>query len=396
MKLEQRHSPWIELKGPARGPRVWRADCGKSSEQLETGQLVAVYDRYNAFLGWAIFHSKSQIRLRILSREDNKPDTAWWQKKALAAVKRRLNDHTVTQECCRIINAEGDDFPGLVVDRYASTLVAIAYTSTMVPIFSEILDVLNEELGTTEFHLSTDEKSAKSENDKSIIQTSKQYKNILSFSEHNLRYESRLDLGHKTSFFCDQRENRKFLAEQIKSQSQTKDNLEVLDVCCYTGGFSINAAKSGAKKVLGIDLDENAIQAAKRNANLNQLKNITFKHADAFSYLRTLQKNQKQFDWIILDPPKFIQSRREFENGKAKYHDLNKLAFPLVKPGGHIVSFSCSALFSDNDLRDIIRRAARTRKIRIIKESGPGTDHPVRIDFPEGRYLKAIWMKLDD
>ena len=394
--VSNRIEPWIELCGPMRGPRVWNDDCGKWSQRPETGDLIAVYDSYGQYRGWALYHHRSRIRLRVVTRSSERPGDAWWHAKAEAAALRRLNDPSVPDDVCRVINAEGDDFPALMVDRYQDTLVAVAYTSTMVGIFEMVAPTLHKILGTKHYHLSSDHKTAKAEGDRQIILRSDDCPRTLSFTEDKIKFEASLADGHKTGFFCDQRDNRKRLGELVKSMVDQGKKVDVLDVCSYTGGFGLQAASAGAASVHCIDLDEKAIAMGKRNANINQLKNIKFTHADAFSYLRTLGQNQKQYDVVIVDPPKFVPSRREFEEGQGKYHDINKLAFPLVKPGGFIVSCSCSGLFSATDLTETLRRAARARKARIVRESGAGCDHPIRLDFPEGRYLKAVWMKLDD
>ncbi|MFT7517289.1 MAG: 23S rRNA (cytosine1962-C5)-methyltransferase [Myxococcota bacterium] len=396
ISADDRIEPWIELTGPMRGPRVWNDDCGKWSERPETGDLIAVYDSYGSYRGWAMYHHRSRVRLRVVTRGTERPNDAWWHAKAESSALRRLNDASVSDDVCRIINAEGDDFPALMVDRYGDTLVAVAYTSTMLGIFQMIAPTLHKVLGTKHHHLSSDPKAAKAEGDSKVVSSSDGCPKRLRFSEGGIEYEASLADGHKTGFFCDQRDNRRHLGELVAGLVASGEKVEVLDVCSYTGGFGLQAAKAGATSVHCIDLDEKAIEMGKRNANINHLKQVTFTHADAFSYLRTLGQNGKQYDVVIVDPPKFVPSRREFEEGQAKYHDINKLAFPLVKPGGFILSCSCSGLFSANDLTEILRRAARARKVRIVRETGAGTDHPIRLDFPEGRYLKAIWMKTDD
>ena len=394
--VADRIEPWIELVGPMRGPRVWNDDCGKWSERPETGDLIAIYDSYGSYRGWALYHHRSRVRLRVVTRSTERPTDAWWHAKAKSTALRRLSDPTVPNDVCRLINAEGDDFPALMVDRYGDTLVAVAYTSTMVGIFEMIVPTLHEILGTKHYHLSSDPKAAKAEGDRPVVRTSEDCPNTLRFEESGIKFEASLADGHKTGFFCDQRDNRRGVGELVASMVEQGKKVDVLDVCSYTGGFGLQAAKAGAASVHCIDLDEKALVVAKRNANINQLTKVKFTHADAFSYLRTLGQNKKQYDIVIVDPPKFVPSRREYEEGQGKYHDINKLAFPLVKPGGFIISCSCSGLFSMTDLTETLRKSARARKVRIIRETGAGSDHPIRLDFPEGRYLKAVWMKLDD
>ena len=204
-----------------------------------------------------------------------------------------------------------------------------------------------------------------------------------------MRYELDFARGHKTGFFCDQRENRAAFAALAEGK-------RVLDVCSYTGGFSLSAAIGGAEDVLAIDLDEDAISQAKRNANLNGAavaRRTKFVHADAFSYLRQLQRNERQFDLIVVDPPKFIPNRRSWEEGIARYHDINKLAIPLLASGGDYLTCSCSGLLTSLELQETVRRSARLAPLQILRKTGAGPDHPVGLDFPEGEYLKALWMR---
>jgi len=387
--------PWVSLSGPMRGPRVWNSDIDRTSERHKPGTMVAVYDRYDDFRGWGFFHPQSRIAVRLVTRDEQCPDEAWWHARARAAAERRIADPEIPEGVCRILHAEGDDFPALTLDRYDDLLVAEAYSAPMVDIFQLVLPTFHEVLGTKEYRLLFDETNARAEGEKPLEKRSAGCPPRFQFDEGGVTYEVFQAEGHKSGFFCDQRENRARLAALVRRLAATGHPPRVLDVCCYSGGFSLNAAAAGASEVRGVDLDEKAIEQAKRNANLNQLRNVKFTHADAFSYLRTLQRNGEEYDIVIVDPPKFIRSRREFEEGKAKYHDLNKLALPLVKEGGFFLSCSCSGLLEPLTFQEILRRAARLRTVRIERETGAGPDHPVRIDFPEGRYLKALWAQLD-
>jgi len=196
--------------------------------------------------------------------------------------------------------------------------------------------------------------------------------------------------GHKTGFFCDQRDNRRRFGALAKG-------LKVLDLCCYSGGFSIAAKLAGATEVTGVDLDEKAIEMAKRNANLNNAR-VEFVHADAFSWIRQMQKNGKTWDLVLCDPPKFVDSRdEEFEaEGLKKYNDLNVLAMQLVAPGGLFVTCSCSGLVSAEAFEDLVSKAAHRyqKRLQIFDRTGPGGDHPNVSNHPEGRYLKVLWSRI--
>jgi 23S rRNA (cytosine1962-C5)-methyltransferase len=198
--------------------------------------------------------------------------------------------------------------------------------------------------------------------------------------------------GHKTGFFCDQRENRKKLGEWVK---QLGPKVRVADLCCYTGGFSL-AAKvlGGAEDVTGVDLDEKSIEQAKRNANLNQAR-INWVHTDAFMWTRQMLLNKEQWDVVVLDPPKLVFEKEDVE-GRIKYRDLNSLAIQLCRPGALFVTCSCSGQISEEEFTDIVIAAAhhRGRKLQFLERTGAGADHPVMSTCPESRYLKALWARV--
>ncbi len=223
--------------------------------------------------------------------------------------------------------------------------------------------------------------------------------------EHGTRFRVRFAGGHKTGFFCDQRENRRRLAGFCEGRT-------VLDLCCYTGGFAVQAKKLGrAADVTGVDLDQEPLALARENANLNQAR-VRFVEADAFQYMRDMLGQGRQYDVVVLDPPKLIRSRAELEEGTRKHFDLNRLAMRLVKPGGLFLSCSCSGLLQESEFLKLLsaasyqsgevtqeagpnrpeRRAARP--MQILARTGAAPDHPVAAGVPEGEYLKAVWMRL--
>ncbi|MCX7905279.1 MAG: class I SAM-dependent methyltransferase, partial [Elusimicrobiales bacterium] len=207
--------------------------------------------------------------------------------------------------------------------------------------------------------------------------------------ENGILFEVIIGEGYKTGFFCDQRENRKYLA-------QFANNKNVLDLFSYTGGFGIYLAKHGAKEVSCVELDEEACRMAKRNSNINSVK-INVIRADAFNYLRQMIMNKKKFDIVICDPYKFISSKENMEEGLKKYQDINRLALEVVKSGGILVSCSCSGMLSFNQFISIIKSAASSAKriVKIFKKSGAGPDHPYMVNYPEGEYLKVLWSFVE-
>ncbi|MFQ5750306.1 MAG: class I SAM-dependent rRNA methyltransferase, partial [Planctomycetota bacterium] len=288
---------WVRLAGTPSGPRIFRKQVAATAPGLRPGQRVAGLDKRGSLVGWGLFHPRSEIRVRLLRRGPDPADDAWLRERAAAAALRRLEDPLVagSGDAWRVLHAEGDDFPGLTVDRLGEVLSAEAYTLGAVSLFETVLPVLHERLGTAHHRISFAAARARAEGERAFERRSQGCPRRVKIQEHGVRFEVDLEEGHKTGFFCDQRENRRRLAALARGRT-------VLDVCCYSGGFAIAAAIAGARSVLGIDLDESVLPQARRNANLNQ-ERVAFVHADAFSYLRTLWRNGRRFDVIVLDPP---------------------------------------------------------------------------------------------
>jgi 23S rRNA (cytosine1962-C5)-methyltransferase len=255
------------------------------------------------------------------------------------------------------------------------------------------LPLLHARLGTKQAFVQFDERAAAAENmsDKEIAENCARWSSApeaTRITEHGIRFHVNFAAGHKTGFFCDQRDNRAQFGRWTRGA-------RVLDLCCYTGGFALAAKMNGATEVTGVDLDEKAIDLAKKNANLNRQR-IDFVHADAFTWMRQMQKNGEQWDAVVLDPPKLILSREGWEEGKAKYHDLNKLAMSLVKPGGLFLTCSCSGLMPQDAFEEIVVGLAHRggRKLQLLDRSGAAADHPVMSNCPESLYLKTLWTRV--
>jgi 23S rRNA (cytosine1962-C5)-methyltransferase len=206
--------------------------------------------------------------------------------------------------------------------------------------------------------------------------------------ENGVVYELNLAGGYKTGFFCDQRDNRLAVAGMAAGRS-------VLDVCSYTGGFGLSAAKGGATEVTLVELDPEASAQGERNAKLNKAK-VNSVCTDAFPYLRQMAANGNSYGLVILDPYKFIATKEGYRLGRQKYIDLNKLGIPLVQPGGLLVTCSCSGMLSGEEFAQVVRTAAATtgRRVQVLRRSGAGGDHPVAVDHPEGEYLKVLWCRV--
>jgi len=287
----------------------------------------------------------------------------------------------------RAIHSDGDGLSGLVVDRLGDLLSVEVHSLGMFQRLPGWLPHLHERLGTRRAVVEVDERVARLEGIRGAGKLSADVRTVR-IREHGVRYEVNIEEGHKTGFFCDQRENRRRFASLVKGA-------RVLDLCCYTGGFAL-AAKvlGGAETVTGVDLDEKAIAQALRNANLNQVR-IDWIHVDAFSYARQMQTNTQLWDAVVVDPPKLILSRDDDIEGRRKYEDLNGLALSILKPGGLFVTCSCSGLLSAEDFEQIVIRAAHRveRRLQFLDRTGAGPDHPVMSNCPESRYLKVLWTR---
>ncbi len=357
------------------------------------GDLVRVLDREGAPLGFGLWNGRSQITVRLIARTEAPPDQRFWESKIEEAVRLRREtlDLDATADAYRVVHAEGDGLSGLVVDRFGSVLSAEVFSLGIYQRIGPIMDLLCRATGAEHYRVGVDERIAYSEGFSGRPVFSEQAPGTIEIREHGIRYRVRFEGGHKTGFFCDQRENRQAIVPFCRDRS-------VLDVCCYSGGFGLAALMLGkAKEVTGVDLDEKAIAMAKENANLNQVR-VNWVHADAFGYMRQMANNERSYGLVVLDPPKLISSRAEEAEGSKKYLDLNALAMALVEPGGLLVSCSCSGLLAADALVDLIRRASRRigRSARILAITGAAADHPVALDTPQGAYLKAVWLVIGD
>lgn len=392
----ERTRPWVQLKYFTFQPAIFPRLLGEASSDAKAGDLVAVYDKGGQPLGIGLYNPRAKMVLRVVAHGS---DAAMGEGYFLAAIERavalrrevfRLDE---TTDAYRLINSDGDGLSGLVVDRYGETLLCEVTSYGMARRLPEWLPRLHELSGTkfARVHVDHDLGSLEGIKPSWFNETNAAAPDKVKIREHGIRYEVDFAEGHKTGFFCDQRENRRLFGRFAKGA-------RVLDLCCYTAGFSLNAKiTGGAEDVTAVDLDEAAIAQARRNANLNQAR-IKFVHADSFAYARQMAQNGEKWDLVVLDPPKLIFTREAAGNaeGRRKYEDLNQLALALVKPGGVFATCSCSGLLSLEDFEEHVIKAAHrlNRRLQFIDRTGPGADHPVYSNCPESRYLKVLWARV--
>jgi 23S rRNA (cytosine1962-C5)-methyltransferase len=390
--------PWAQLKFYTFQPAVFPRMLGEVSDRARPGDLVTVYDKAGVKVGIGLYNPRAKIQLRVVCHSAEKIGEEYFELaiRRAVALRRDMFRLDATTEAYRLINSDGDGMSGLTIDRYGDILFCEVYSLGMFQRLPGWLPLLHELTGTQHARIHVDHdlgslEGMKPSNVKEIVASAPDRVKI---RENGVRYEVDFVAGHKTGFFCDQRDNRARFATLVKG-------LRVLDLCCYTGGFAIPAASvGGATEVTGVDLDEKAITQARRNANLNQVPpaKLRWVHTDAFAYARQMQKNGELWDAVLLDPPKFVLTREPegSAEGRRKYEDLNQLAISLVKPGGLFVTCSCSGLVSLEDFEEHVIKAAHrlNRRLQIFDRTGPGVDHPVYSNCPESRYLKLLWTRV--
>lgn len=362
---------------------------GEASRDAKPGDFLRVLDKEGNPFGWGLWNPRSRMPLRIVSHSHEELDESFFETAITRAaeLRRSIFPLDATTDSYRCIHGDADFLPGLVADKFADVLSVEITNLAAWQRLARWLPLLHEAFGTSRAVVGIDPELARIEGIPRTGGVVSDAVRSVKIRENGIRYEVDFSSGHKTGFFCDQRDNRKKFAALAAGK-------RVLDLCCYTGGFSVSAALAGAEEVTAVDLDETAIEMARRNANLNQVR-VKLTHADAFTWVRTMIENERKFDLVIADPPKFIHGRED-ETGQAKYADLNKLALQLVNPGGVYVTCSCSGQLNAEGFERIVTTSAHKlhKRLQIFDRTGAGPDHPTLSNYPESRYLKVIWSRV--
>jgi 23S rRNA (cytosine1962-C5)-methyltransferase len=355
-----------------------------------SGETVDVLSFDKEFLARASYSSNSQIRARVWTFEDEPIDNEFFRNRIRKAIGSRDTWYLkLDTDSYRLIYAESDNIPGLIVDRYGDVLVLQSLTAGSEFWKKTIADLLLEEmeLSTIYERSDADVRELEGLEPKVGILRGALSSFIFPITEHNLKFNINLQSGHKTGFYLDQRENRRRVHELAKDK-------DVLDCFCYTGGFTVNALAGGAKSVLSIDSSADALALAEQNVELNNLslEKTNFLEGDVFQLLRKFRDENRSFDMIILDPPKFAPTAAQAERAARGYKDINLLAFKLLRPGGILITFSCSGGIDAGLFQKIIAGAALDASVdaQIVEHLSQGPDHPVSLHFPEGAYLKGL------
>ena len=376
----------------ARHPWVHAHALAEDGRDLECGQVIDLLDHDGNWIARGILNPASRLRIRLYAFDTAIAiDEKLWQKRIDEAILRRRVtaplDHHAAE---RLVFSESDLLSGLIVDRYADCL-GVQFTSGALLRWKEpILDYLRQAVGSRSIVARIDPRTAKHEGvDELETCLGEPLSAPVVYRQNDLDLVVDLQSGQKTGGFLDQRCNHQAVASYLHGR-------RVLDVCCYTGGFGLVAAKQGAAEVLGIDSSQAALDAAAKAAERNGLNAIGFEKGDCFDSLKKYAQERRAFDAVILDPPRFAGSRHQIDSALRAYGRLNSLALDLLPPGGILVTCSCSGRVSRADflnmLLDVGRR--RRRDLVVMENRGPSPDHPVAISCPESDYLKCLIAEI--
>lgn len=371
-------------------PWVYKNEISEINGQYIDGDIVNVYNFKNKFIGKGFINSKSQIAVRILSRNKNEEiNKEFFKEKVKAAIDLRKSIGLMTN--CRFIFGEADFLPGLIIDSYNDILVMQILSLGMEKVKSYIIDALVEQLSPKAIYERNDVKVREleglSQNIGFIYGNSDT--NII-IDENDIKLIVDIENGQKTGYFFDQRDNRLALKNYV-------NDAYVLDCFCHTGSFALNAAKYGAKKVIGVDISDIAINQSVENAKLNNLDDkCQFIKANVFDYLKELDENKEKFDVIILDPPAFAKNMAAIEGAKRGYKEINLRAMKLLKRGGFLVTCSCSHYMKPDLFMEVIKSAAIDSKkyLKLIEYRFQAKDHPILIGYDESLYLKCYIFQV--
>jgi 23S rRNA (cytosine1962-C5)-methyltransferase len=370
-------------------PWIFQKMVEKPATRIPGGSVVDIVDRDNQWVGRGFYNGHSRIALRVLTSDRSEAiDEAFFARRLgqAMALRRDWLGLDAVANAYRLVHSEGDSLSGLIVDRFASTVVLEFFAAGMYRFRSVIQDVLGRHFPESRFYWFAEEHIQKQE---SFDCRSPEAPPPGIITEHGVRFRVAPGSKHKTGFFLDQRDNRKMLAGLSTGR-------RVLDLCCNSGGFAVYARTVGkAEEVVGVDLDEQALEMARQNANLNQAR-VRFVQADLFPWLRDSLANGERFDVVVLDPSKQTRDRESVDYALKRYLDMNRLALQAVAPGGIFLTCSCTGLVSEENFLETLRRAAwqTGRVLQILAVSGAGPDHPFLAHVQEGRYLKAVFCRV--
>lgn len=366
-------------------PWIYRSDVARGPDQPG---VVRVRDTAGRFLGTALCSPASEIRLRLLDRRDVPIDEGWWRDRLRECVARREG---IDANAWRLVHAEGDGLPALVVDRYDRHLVVQLLSAALETERPRILAALQEVAAPDGILLRHDTATRRLEGlDQRVELASGEVPETIEVREGTVRWLAAPWTGQKTGAFLDQRENR-LLAGSLVPAGGT-----ALDCFSYHGSFALHLAGRAAQ-VVAVDSSAEALHRGRANAERNALGNITFEEGDAFDLLPAWVRAGRRFDVVVVDPPAFAKSKAQLAMARRGYHEVNRRAMQLLAPGGRLLTASCSFHLRLPDFLATLRDAAATtgRRLTLERILGQPADHPEVITIPETGYLKGAVLRAD-
>lgn len=377
----------------ARHPWVFAGSIACVEGDPAPGDEVGVYSREDVLIARGLFNPRSAIRVRLYRWDDGPLDESFWRGRIDDAV--RLRDEVLglggEESATRLIYSESDGLSGLTVDRYGRWLVAQFTSLALYGRRELLLRLLSERTGCAGILVRTDPAIADPEGlpVEEEVGHGSLPEGPIRIVEHEVAYAVDVRAGQKTGAYLDQRENRRAVAALARGR-------KVLDLFCYTGGFSLNALKHGAAHALGLDSSAAAIERARGNAVANGLGAARFEVADIFAALDRLRDGGQRFGLVVCDPPKFARSPRDLDDALKGYLRLNRAAVEVVEPGGLLATCSCSGLVTRTMFADLLNRVAELtgRTIQVLEQRGQAPDHPVTASCLETDYLKCMICRV--
>lgn len=371
-------------------PWVYQTELDYIDGDFAPGDIVDVFNHRQKLIGRGYINPKSQIIVRLLTREQETIDRNFFKKRIQDAWEYRKR-FISEPEYCRLVYGEADLLPALIVDKFGPYMVIQTLALGMDIHKETIISVLEELFQPEGIFERNDVPVRRLEGlEERTGYLKGEFPTLIKVLENGIPFYADVEKGQKTGFFYDQRENRVFLKHVVQ-------DAEVLDCFCHTGSFAVHAALYGAKKITSIDISEEAIEIAKKNAQMNGVSEVCdFQVANAFDALRAMSDEHRQFDVVILDPPAFTKSRNAIEGAARGYKEINLRGLKMVKPGGFLVTCSCSFHMDKELFKAIVVDAARDAKrtIRQVEYRTQAKDHPILPAAPETEYLKFLMVQV--
>jgi len=373
-----------------RHPWVFSGAVAKLQGTPARGETVEVWSATGEFLAVAAYNPESQIVARVWDWTRRAIDAPYFQERIERAIGQR---RALMGEdgAMRLVHGESDGLPGVVADRYGDTVVLQLSSAGADRWREAIADAVLAASGAARIWERSDADVRELEGLAPVTAALRGAREPtrVTIDEMGLQFEIDLERGHKTGFYLDQRDNR----QQLRALADGRD---VLDGFCYTGGFALNALAGGARSVTAVDSSAGALETARANAKRNGRDGAEWIEGDVFQWLRRFRDQAQSFDLIVLDPPKFAPTAAHAEKAARAYKDINLLAFKLLRPGGLLMTFSCSGGVSADLFQKIVAGAALDAEAdaQIVARLGAASDHPVALNFPEGEYLKGLICRV--